>query len=67
MPWPKFSSEKVGCAQDLILEGKFTRKGISPPEFVGDKEGCYDAVMKYLGERNVFCKKQVVKKKELVA
>ena len=52
---------------DLILDGKFTRKGISPPEFVGDKEGCYEAVIKYLGERNVFCKKQIVKKKELVA
>ena len=50
---------------DLILEGKFSRKGISPREFVGDKQECFGAVMKYLGDRNVFCKKETIRKKEL--
>ncbi|HLG36082.1 MAG TPA: saccharopine dehydrogenase C-terminal domain-containing protein [Bacteroidia bacterium] len=50
----------------LILEGKYLRKGISPSEFVGEEKNCYEDVMKYLGERNVVCKKEVITKKELV-
>lgn len=52
---------------DLILNGNFRRKGISPPEFVGEADGCFQQVIKYLEARNVFCKKQVIKKKELAA
>lgn len=38
---------------NLILDGDFTRKGISPPEFVGAEEKCFERVMGYMGERKV--------------
>ncbi|MFM9983794.1 MAG: saccharopine dehydrogenase C-terminal domain-containing protein [Flavobacteriales bacterium] len=38
---------------NLVLDKKFARVGINPPELVGDEEGCYDAVVKYLKDRNV--------------
>jgi len=37
----------------LILDGKYTRKGISPPEFVGEVSECFDFAMAYLKERNI--------------
>ena len=41
---------------DLILQGKYNEPGISPPEYVGAKEGNYEAVMEYLKERGVIYK-----------
>jgi len=38
---------------NLILENDFQRKGISPPEFVGEDETCFNKVLSYLNERNV--------------
>ncbi|RUT79428.1 saccharopine dehydrogenase family protein [Ancylomarina longa] len=38
---------------NLLLQGKFSRKGINPPEFVGEQEGCYDFIFDYLKERSV--------------
>ena len=43
----------------LVMENKFSRKGISPPEFVGEDEDCFDFVVKYLEDRKVFYKKEV--------
>lgn len=37
----------------LVADGQYTRKGISPPEFVGEDENNFKFVMNYLGERNV--------------
>lgn len=37
----------------LLMDGKFNRIGINPPEMVGDEEGCYEFVMGYLEERGV--------------
>ncbi|HKI79970.1 MAG TPA: saccharopine dehydrogenase C-terminal domain-containing protein [Ignavibacteriaceae bacterium] len=37
----------------LILNGKFNRKGICPPEFVGAEPGCYEFVLSELNKRNV--------------
>ena len=37
----------------LVLEKRFARKGISPPEYVGKEEGCLAAVFEYLQQRNV--------------
>jgi saccharopine dehydrogenase-like NADP-dependent oxidoreductase len=42
----------------LVLEGGYSQKGICPPEFVGQAEGCRESVERYLGERGVFCKMQ---------
>jgi saccharopine dehydrogenase-like NADP-dependent oxidoreductase len=37
----------------LVLEGGYSQKGISPPEFVGRVDGCRERVEKYLEERGV--------------
>ncbi|MEO8087229.1 MAG: saccharopine dehydrogenase C-terminal domain-containing protein [Bacteroidota bacterium] len=47
------------AAVRLVLENKFTRKGISPPEYVGEDQACFDYVVKYLEDRKVFYKKEV--------
>ncbi|HYI76305.1 MAG TPA: saccharopine dehydrogenase C-terminal domain-containing protein [Chryseolinea sp.] len=41
------------AAVNLILEGKFARKGISPPEFLGEDESNFHFIMNYLKERGV--------------
>jgi saccharopine dehydrogenase-like NADP-dependent oxidoreductase len=42
----------TGAAR-LILENKFTRKGVSTPEFVGEDENCFNTMINYLKERNI--------------
>lgn len=42
---------------NLLLSGKFDRKGICPPEYVGESEGALEAVLAYLEERGVFYRK----------
>lgn len=37
----------------LVLDGKYTRKGISPPEYVGEEEGNFRFVKDYLAARGV--------------
>jgi len=43
------------CTADarLILEGKFSRKGICPPEFIGEEDGCFDKIISLLEERKI--------------
>ncbi len=41
------------AAVHLILNSRFTRKGISPPEFLGEAESNFSFVINYLKERNV--------------
>ncbi len=38
---------------NLVLEGKFNRIGINPPEYVGEEEANFKFVIKYLEERGV--------------
>jgi saccharopine dehydrogenase-like NADP-dependent oxidoreductase len=38
---------------NLVLDNTFTRKGICPPEFVGEDEACFSSIMKYLKARSV--------------
>jgi len=40
-------------AARLILEGKFSRQGICPPEFIGEEDGCFDKIISLLDERNI--------------
>jgi lysine 6-dehydrogenase len=40
----------------LVLEGGYSQKGISPPEFVGRVDGCWESVGGYLKDRGVHCK-----------
>ena len=37
----------------LVLDGDYSQKGISPPEFVGRVDGCRERVEKYLEDRGV--------------
>jgi lysine 6-dehydrogenase len=37
----------------LVLDGGYSQKGISPPEFVGRVDGCRERVEKYLEDRGV--------------
>jgi saccharopine dehydrogenase-like NADP-dependent oxidoreductase len=39
---------------ELILDGSFLRKGISPPEYVGGVPGLFQRVLDYMKERGVF-------------
>jgi lysine 6-dehydrogenase len=41
------------AAVNLVLDGKFTRKGICPPEYVGEEESNFKYVVEYLKERGV--------------
>ncbi len=41
---------------NLVLDGNFSRKGISPPEFLGEDEGNFTFVMEYLEKRGVVYK-----------
>lgn len=42
----------------LVLDKKYSRVGISPPEYVGEDEACLKAVVKDLEDRKVFYKKE---------
>lgn len=37
----------------LVIEGEYNKPGISPPEFVGMNEGCFDSVSAYLKARRI--------------
>lgn len=41
------------AAVELVLSGKFYRKGISPPEFIGENEECFNFMLDYQAERGV--------------
>jgi saccharopine dehydrogenase-like NADP-dependent oxidoreductase len=47
------------AAVNLVAEGKFTRKGVFPPELIGKEEECFAYIMQYLGDRNVNWKKKI--------
>jgi lysine 6-dehydrogenase len=39
----------------LVLDDVYSQKGISPPEFVGRADGCWERVERYLVDRGVHC------------
>ncbi len=41
------------AAVNLVLNGSYERKGISPPEYIGSEGNCFDEILKYLSERNI--------------
>jgi lysine 6-dehydrogenase len=41
------------AAVHLVLDGKFSRKGICPPEYLGEEEANFKFVVEYLRERGV--------------
>ncbi len=38
---------------NLVIDGVYSRKGISPPEYVGEEQAHFDFVVNYLKARNV--------------
>lgn len=44
------------AAANMFLEGLFTKKGIFPPELIGSDETCFQYIMNYLKERNIYYK-----------
>jgi lysine 6-dehydrogenase len=47
------------AAVNLLANGAFTRKGICPPEFLGEEEAHYNFVVSYLRDRSVIYRKTV--------
>ena len=45
------------AAANMILEGLYEEKGVFPPELVGKHERCFNFMMNYLNERNIYYKK----------
>jgi saccharopine dehydrogenase-like NADP-dependent oxidoreductase len=41
------------AAANLVLEGQFTRKGICPPEYLGEEEAHFSFIVDYLRKRGV--------------
>lgn len=41
------------AAVNLVLEKKFTQKGVFPPELVGEDESCFNYFLAYLKKRNI--------------
>jgi len=39
----------------MVLDGSYSQKGISPPEFIGRVDGCWENVQQYLDDRGVRC------------
>ena len=42
------------AAANLVLQGKMDRKGICPPEFIGESEDNFNFIMSYLEKRNIY-------------
>lgn len=49
------------AAANLLLENKFNRKGIIPPEYLGENADDYQFILNYLKERNVIYERRLVK------
>ena len=45
------------AAANLFLEGLFNEKGVFPPELVGKYKVCFDYILKYLADRNIYYRK----------
>lgn len=41
------------AAVNLLLDEKFARKGICPPEYLGEDQQCFDFILNYLKQRGV--------------
>jgi lysine 6-dehydrogenase len=44
------------AAANMFLDGLFAEKGVFPPELVGKHKVCYDYILDYLEERNIYYK-----------
>ena len=44
----------------LIAEGDYTRKGVSPPEYLGKQHEVYNKILKELAKRNIVYRKNII-------
>jgi lysine 6-dehydrogenase len=42
---------------ELVLNGDYKKIGISPPEYIGEDENCFNKILQYLSARNIILKK----------
>ncbi len=47
------------AAVNMLAQGLFTKKGVFPPELVGNDPACFEFILNYLAERNVIYKKSI--------
>lgn len=48
------------AAVNMVIDGLFDKKGVYPPELVGNSEACFEFILNYLADRGVrYTKKQV--------
>jgi len=45
---------------NLFLDGLFNKKGVFPPELIGKEKGVFEYVLKYLKDRHVIYRKEVL-------
>ncbi len=41
------------AAVNLVAKNIYTKKGISPPEFLGENKACFDYILSHLKKRNI--------------
>jgi lysine 6-dehydrogenase len=46
------------AALNMLINNLFTKKGVFPPELVGNDEACFNFILNYLKERNIHYDKQ---------
>ncbi len=46
------------AAVNLVLNGDYKQKGISPPEFIGKDQNCFDKILAHLKERKIQINKE---------
>ncbi len=51
------------AAAELVLQNKFSQKGIIVPEFLGKKEKAYRFILEYLADRNIHYNQSIAIKK----
>jgi len=51
------------AAAELLVEGKFERKGICPPEYIGAKEEAFNFILDYLEKRDITFKRNTTYEK----
>jgi len=44
----------------IIAQGEYSRKGVSPPEYIGREHKVYQKVMNELEKRDVFYKESII-------
>ncbi|MGP8215105.1 MAG: saccharopine dehydrogenase family protein [Bacteroidia bacterium] len=54
------------AAASLMLEGKFSKKGVFAPEHIGADESLFNYILEYLSERNVNYTKKVIAKNKAI-